>query len=131
MLTIEDAKDIIDIYGPHRKDWPPVDTPAMDALIKGEKELGDYLRRQRAIDAMLNNWDEDLDGANIEFEDDELDGLEDDELDEEEQDEERGSDPETDEDQDDGDSGSDTDADEDNEPEDEQSQDEPDRKSVV
>jgi cobalamin biosynthesis protein CobT len=70
MLTVDDAMDIIDIYGPHRKRWPPVDANDMDALLSSNDELAAYLKRQQKIDAMLNNWQEDLDGADIETDED-------------------------------------------------------------
>jgi hypothetical protein len=50
MLTVDDAKDIIDIYGPHRKRWPPIEAAQIDALLKGDRELADYLKRQQEID---------------------------------------------------------------------------------
>lgn len=65
MLTTDDARDIIDIYGPHRKRWPPVEAAQMDALLKGDRELADYLKTQQDIDRQLNSWQEDLDGAEI------------------------------------------------------------------
>lgn len=109
MLTVEDAQDIIDIYGPSRKRWPPSEVPAMDALLQSDQELAAYLKRQRTIDSLLNKWQEDDDGALIE--DDEFDGKSDtDDLDddrsedddeEEEEEQDSGAEPDPDEDEDD------------------------------
>jgi hypothetical protein len=70
MLTVDDARDVIDIYGPHRKRWPPIEAAQMDALIKGDRELADYLKTQQEIDRQLNSWQEDLDGAEIDDDED-------------------------------------------------------------
>jgi cobalamin biosynthesis protein CobT len=70
MLTVDDARDIIDIYGPHRKRWPPVEAAQMDALLKSDQELSDYLKTQQEIDQQLNSWQEDLDGAEIDDDED-------------------------------------------------------------
>src|SRR5690348_5097538 len=105
-LTVEDAQDIIDVYGPSRKRSPPSEVPAMDALLQSDKELAEYLKRQRTIDSLLNKWKEDDDGALVEEDEDpvgesDLDDLDDDRgenYDEEERDSPGGADDDEDED---------------------------------
>lgn len=104
MLTLDEGKDIIDIYGPHRARWPAADAPSMDALVAADPEFQRYLKAQLKIDKQLSDWDEAIDGAQIE--DDDLDdaegGDEDFDGEEEDNDEDPGDQGEPDADEDDG-----------------------------
>lgn len=79
MLTLDQGKDIIDIYGPHRARWPASDIPSMDQL-SADPEFERYLKAQLKIDKQLAEWEEAIDGAQIDEDDmnlDEDDGDED------------------------------------------------------
>jgi hypothetical protein len=71
MLTLDAAKDLIDTYGPHRARWPASEVPAIDALNRTDQDFRRYLKAQIKIDKQLNDWEEAIDG--VEVEDDELD----------------------------------------------------------
>jgi cobalamin biosynthesis protein CobT len=73
MLTVDAAKDLIDTYGPHRARWPASEVPAIDALNRTDTEFRRYLKAQLKIDRQLNNWEEEIDGAQVDA-DDELEG---------------------------------------------------------
>jgi cobalamin biosynthesis protein CobT len=104
MLTLDEGKELIDIYGPHRARWPASNVPSIDALVAADPEFQRYLKAQLKIDKQLSDWEEAVDGASIDDEDIETEGDED--FDAPDQDEEEEEDPgdqqEPDADEDDG-----------------------------
>lgn len=69
IVTIDDAMDVVDIYGPDRDFWPNNVRDALDDLIATDEEFASYVEEARRIDDMLNNWDEHKDGAAINLDD--------------------------------------------------------------
>ncbi|MGE8141830.1 cobaltochelatase CobT-related protein [Novosphingobium sp. NPDC080210] len=68
-LSTLEAMDVVDAYGPDRSLWPQQYVAAMDRAIKRDQELADYIADTARIEAMLENWDEDEDGAQIDLSD--------------------------------------------------------------
>lgn len=63
------AMDIVDTYGPDRDLWPQEYVDAMDDAIASDADLADYIADTARIEAMLENWEDDDDGAHIDMSD--------------------------------------------------------------
>lgn len=68
-LSLDDAKDIIDIYGPDETFWPRDEIAELRQLVANNSEFRDYVEDARWLEQMLENWEEDEDGASIEMDD--------------------------------------------------------------
>lgn len=68
-LSTSEAMDVVDAYGPDRALWPQQYVTAMDHAIQRDPELADYIADTARVEAMLENWDEDDDGAQIDLSD--------------------------------------------------------------
>ena len=65
-MDIEDAKELIDYYGSHTDLWPAADWASVEAAIDSSDELRAYYDEAKRIDDLLDYWEEDEDGADIE-----------------------------------------------------------------
>lgn len=72
-LSIDDAKDLIDIYGPDETFWPKEDKAALNRLLANDPEFRDYVEDAKWLEQMLENWDQTPDGATIDWDDEDFD----------------------------------------------------------
>jgi cobalamin biosynthesis protein CobT len=79
-ISITEAEEIIDTFGPEMGQWPAsVQSDLLD-LMADNQDFADYVKQARELDDMLSSWKEDEDGAAVE--DDDADQGEDDDADE-------------------------------------------------
>jgi cobalamin biosynthesis protein CobT len=68
-LSLGDAMDAVDVYGPDADLWPRADKDALEAMLASNEEFAEYVSDVKRIEDMLANWEDDLDG--VDFGDDE------------------------------------------------------------
>lgn len=77
-MNKQEALDFIDAYGTDKTRWPKGVAKDINALCKSDKEFKAHFNEQAELDAMLANWEENDDGAEIEQPDTKNEGLDDD-----------------------------------------------------
>jgi cobalamin biosynthesis protein CobT len=69
-LSINDAMDLIDIYGADEDLWPRQDADALKNLVATDEDFADYVADVKRIDDLLANWEEAEDGLDVGEKDD-------------------------------------------------------------
>jgi cobalamin biosynthesis protein CobT len=64
-LNINDAMDLIDIYGADEDLWPTRDRDMLKDMIANDEDFADYVKDVKRIDDMLANWEEADDGLDV------------------------------------------------------------------
>lgn len=68
-LSVNEAMDLVDLWGPDPVLWPKKDKPALDQLLNTSDEFKDYVEDAKWLDDLLNNWTQGDDGAEIDLSD--------------------------------------------------------------
>lgn len=69
-LSINEAMDLIDIYGADEDLWPTCDRDALKHLKSVDEDFSDYVADVKRIDDMLSHWEEAADGLDVGEDDD-------------------------------------------------------------
>ncbi|SFJ49996.1 Cobalamin biosynthesis protein CobT VWA domain-containing protein [Sphingomonas sp. NFR04] len=69
-LSVNEAMDLIDECGPDETFWPPEHVAAMNRYVAGDPEFRSYVEDAKWLESMLENWDYQDDGAEIDFDTD-------------------------------------------------------------
>lgn len=68
-ISVSDAMDVIDTWGPDPDLWPTGQRDAIEDLMKSDEEFAEYVEDMARIEAMLENWEDGDDGVHIDEED--------------------------------------------------------------
>lgn len=77
-LNINDAMDLVDEYGADPELWPAEYSDTLKDMMAADEDFADYVETAKRIDDMLDQWEMDDDGAQIDLSDLEEDQDEDD-----------------------------------------------------
>jgi cobalamin biosynthesis protein CobT len=64
-VTLEDAIDVVDAFGPNPSQWPVYDRAAMESMVKTDSEFVDYVKQARDLDKLLDGWSEGDEGSDV------------------------------------------------------------------
>lgn len=67
VADLDEAKDLIDIYGPDEVFWPSEHAPLLKRLVANDTEFRSYVDDAKWLEDMLSDWEQTDDGAAIDF----------------------------------------------------------------